>query len=167
MEAIVNVSADWGIGFENCLLVAIRADLRRFRALTEGKTVILGRKTLETFPNGKPLKNRRNIILSANPTYFVEGAEVAHGLEELKALLYGTPTDAVAVIGGETIYRLLLPYCTAARVTKTLQSFPADRFFPNLDALPRWERSSVSDVMEENGVRFQYLDYVNHDPLPL
>ena len=76
MEAIVNVTPDWGIGFENRLLVAIPEDLKRFRALTEGKTVILGRKTLQTFPGGKPLKNRRNLVLSSDFSFCPEGAEV-------------------------------------------------------------------------------------------
>ena len=83
MELIVNVTKNWGIGFENRLLVSISADLRRFRQLTEGKTVILGRKTLETFPGGRPLKNRRNILLTANPALRVDGADIVHSEEAL------------------------------------------------------------------------------------
>lgn len=165
MELVVNVTENWGIGMENNLLVTISADLKRFRQLTTGRTVILGRKTLDTFPGGRPLKNRRNLIFSGNPAYSVEGAEVVHTLDELKAVLQ--PGEPVSVIGGASIYELLLPYCRTARVTKTLLTVPADRFFPNLDALPNWQRTDASDILEENGIRFQYVDYVNTNPLSL
>jgi len=145
--------------------VTISADLKRFRQLTTGRTVILGRKTLDTFPSGRPLKNRRNLILSGNPNYAVEGAEVVHSLEELKAAIQ--PDEPVSVIGGASIYELLLPYCSKARITKTLLTVPADRFFPNLDELSGWRVAEASEVLEENGIRFQYVDYVNDNPLPL
>ena len=165
MELIVNVSADWGIGMGDQLLVSIRADLRRFRDLTMGKTVILGRKTLQTFPGGRPLKGRRNLILSANQALEVPGAEVVHDLPELFAAL--APDEEAVVIGGESIYRQLLPYCEIARVTKSYVNYPADRFFPNLDLLPNWHLESQGEMLEENGVQFQYVDYVNLDPCPV
>jgi len=165
MDLVVNVTENWGIGMENNLLVTISADLKRFRQLTTGRTVILGRKTLDTFPSGRPLKNRRNLILSGNPNYAVEGAEVVHSLEELKAAIQ--PDEPVSVIGGASIYELLLPYCSKARITKTLLTVPADRFFPNLDELSGWRVAEASEVLEENGIRFQYVDYVNDNPLPL
>ena len=95
MELIVNVTKNWGIGFENRLLVSISADLRRFRQLTEGKTVILGRKTLETFPGGRPLKNRRNILLTANPALRVDGADIVHSEEALFARLRTLPRETL------------------------------------------------------------------------
>ena len=165
MELIVNVSADWGIGMGDQLLVSIRADLRRFRELTMGKTVILGRKTLQTFPGGRPLKGRRNLILSANQALEVPGAEVVHDLPELFAAL--APDEEAVVIGGESIYRQLLPFCRIARVTKSYVNYPADRFFPNLDLLPNWRLESQGEMLEENGVQFQYVDYVNLDPCPV
>ncbi len=161
----MNVSADWGIGRENQLLVSLHADLKRFREITSGHTVILGRKTLQTFPGGRPLKNRRNIILSTSEAYQVPGAEVAHSLQELFALL--SPDAACYVIGGASVYRLLLPYCTRARVTKSYVHFDADRFFPNLDADPGWQIEAASELLEENQVAFQYIDYVNLSPLPI
>lgn len=161
MKAIVNVTENWGIGSGNRLLVSISADLRRFRALTEGKTVICGRKTLETFPRGKPLKNRKNIIMSTNRAFTVEGAEIVHDLAELFEALRGVPTDEVCVIGGEAIYALLLPYCSHALVTRTRVTMPADRFFPNLDNLARWEKESASEMFSECGLEFCYEDYVN------
>ena len=160
MFAVVNADLNWGIGKENQLLVTIRADLQRFRRLTEGKTVILGRKTLETFPGGRPLKNRRNLILSRDPSLSVAGAEVFHDLPSLLAALPKDTSD-VAVIGGASIYEALLPYCTHVYLTRTQTTHPADRFFPNLDRLPNWHIEHTSAPMEENGIHFQYLDYVN------
>lgn len=165
MNAIVNVTENWGIGQDNRLLITISDDLKRFRRLTTGRTVILGRKTLETFPSGRPLRGRRNLILSGNPSFYVSGATVVHSLAELRQAVL--PDEPLSVIGGASIYELLLPYCDTAYVTKTLISPPADRFFPNLDELPNWELADASDILEENGVRFQYLDYVNHNPLTL
>ncbi len=161
MIAIVNVTPDWGIGKNGRLLVAVKDDLKRFRLLTQGKTVICGRKTLATFPDGKPLKNRRNLILSGKRGYAVEGAEVCRNLAEVLQKIKDTPPDEVFVIGGASVYRQLLPYCERAYVTKTFVDMSADSFFTNLDALPEWEQISASEVMEENGVSYQYVDYVN------
>ena len=167
MDAVVNVTENWGIGRENRLLVSISADLRRFRALTEGKTVIMGRKTLESLPHSRPLPRRRNLILSRDPSYRVEGAEVFSSVAALFAAVKELPPDEVCLIGGASLYEALLPYCRRARVTKTLLTLPADRFFPNLDALPNWRVAERSEILEENGTRFQYLDYVNQRPSPL
>ena len=164
MNAIVNVTETWGIGQDNRLLLTISSDLRRFRQLTTGSTVILGRKTLETFPGGRPLRGRRNLILSGNPSFYVNGATVVHSLSDLReAVLPGEP---LSVIGGASVYELLLPYCDTAYVTKTFVDLPADRFFPNLDTLPGWELGTASEILEEDGCRFQYLDYRNTAPLP-
>lgn len=163
MIAIVNVTPDWGIGKDGRLLVAVRDDLRRFRLLTQGKTVIYGRKTLSTFPEEKPLKNRRNLILSSKRGYAVEGAEVCRNIEEVLEKVKDTPKDEVFLIGGASVYRQLLPYCERAYVTKTFIDAPADSFFPDLDAMPNWEQTAASDVREENGVTYQFIDYVNYD----
>lgn len=163
MIAIVNVTPDWGIGKDGRLLVAVKDDLKRFRRLTEGKTVIYGRKTLSTFPGGKPLKNRRNLILSGTRGYAVEGAEVCRSVEEVMERIKDTPSDEVFLIGGASVYRQLLPYCERAFVTMTYTQEDADSFFPDLDALPDWEQVAASEHMEENGVTYQYIDYVNHD----
>lgn len=165
MNCIVNVDANWGIGKENQLLVAISADLKRFRALTTGKTVILGRKTLATFPGGRPLKNRVNLVMSTDQSLVIEGAEVVHHVPQLLERCKQLPAEDVCVIGGASVYELLLPYCNTAKITKTLKNFDADRFFPNLDKLPGWHIAWQSDIQEENGVRFQYVDYVNDAPI--
>ena len=155
MQAIVCVSENWGVGRDGRLLFHISADLKRFRALTTGKTVVYGSRTLKTFPNGKPLPNRRNVILTRSETP-IEGAELAHTADEARALLDG---DAI-VVGGASVYTLLLPYCDRVLVTKVFDAPEADSYFPNLDAHPDWRVASESEVMEENGLKFRYVDYV-------
>ena len=156
MNLIVAVDQNWAIGKGGDQLVYISEDLKRFKALTLGHPVILGRKTLATFPGGRPLKGRRNLILSATPGYQVEGAEV---FPDLDSLLAAAPEDAF-VIGGESVYRALLPYCDTAYVTKIDASYPADRYFPNLDEDPAWSVSETSEVMEQDGLQFQYVTYI-------
>ena len=166
MKCIVNVTENWGIGREDRLLVSLSADLRRFRQLTEGRTVILGRKTLATFPGGRPLPRRRNLVLSSDRTLEVPGAEVVHSLSELFAVCRDVPDDDLCVIGGARVYEQLRPYCRQALVTRTLLSPAADRFFPDLDRLPGWSAVRRGEVLEENGVSFQYVEYVNAAPQP-
>ena len=161
MRAIVNVTPDWGIGAENRLLIAVPSDLKRFRELTIGKTVILGRKTMETFPGKKPLKNRRNLVLSRDPGFSVENAEVFSSIGALLTAIKNLPPEEVFVIGGDSVYQALLPYCDRVLLTKTSFDGKADCFFPNLDELPQWRQIGASKPMEENGITFQYLDYVN------
>lgn len=156
MKLIVAVDRSWAIGREGDQLLYLSADLRRFKELTLGGTVILGRKTLATFPGGRPLKGRRNLILSRSPDFSPEGAEVFHSVEELLA---AAPEDSF-VIGGESVYRALLPYCTTAYVTKIDAAFPADRFFPDLDALSEWSVAEEGERLEEQGVSFRYVTYV-------
>lgn len=166
MDLVVNVSENWGIGNGGDQLVYISADLKRFRQLTTGKTVILGRKTLSTFPGGRPLKNRTNLILSGSVAS-VEGAEVFPDLPSLLERLKDCDPEQVSVIGGASVYQALLPYCEKAYVTKTYGEYDADTFFPNLDNMENWEIASTEERQEENGVKFQYVDYVNRLPLPL
>jgi len=155
MNLIVAVDENWAIGKGGDQLVYISADLKRFKELTTGHPVILGRKTLATFPGGRPLKNRRNLILSATPGYTVEGAEVYADVDSLMA---HAPADAF-VIGGESVYRALLDRCDTAYVTKIMASYPADRYFPDLDNLPNWQVSEEGEVLEEDGVCFRYVTY--------
>lgn len=167
MQLIVNVTQNWGIGMENQLLVTISDDLKRFRRMTTGKTVILGRSTLATFPGGKPLKGRCNLVLSRQAGLSIEGAEVIGGIPALLARIQSLPPDEVMVIGGASVYETLLDYCDTAHITKTLCTPPADRFFPNLDELENWSVTEESEVFEENGIQFRYLTYKNSNPIPL
>jgi len=155
MQAIAAVDERWAIGKDGGLLCHISADLRRFKELTLGHPVILGRKTLATFPGGRPLPGRRNLVLSRSPAFTVEGAEVFHTLE---ALLAQAPADSF-VIGGESVYHSLLDACDQVYVTKIMSTFPADAFFPNLDANPDWEPSETGPLQEEKGLQFRYVTY--------
>lgn len=155
MQAIVAVSQSWGIGKDGRLLFRLSADLRRFKALTTGHTVVMGRKTLQSLPDGKGLPNRRNLVLSRRMDYAPENAEVVTSVE---ALLRTAGEDAF-VIGGQQVYEQLLPHCERVHVTKVLADAPADAFFPNLDEDPAWRIASASDVLTENGISFQYVEY--------
>lgn len=160
MQAIVNVTENWAIGRKNQLIFPLRADLRRFRELTMGHAVVMGRKTLESLPGKKGLPGRRNLVLTANPAFEAPGVEVVH--TPLQAVFATGAEDFC--IGGESVYRALLPACDRVYVTKVLAAAEdADAFFPDLDADPEWEIESESEIMEENGVRFQYVDYVRKD----
>ena len=119
MDCIVNVTQNWGIGKDGDLLVSIPTDLRRFRALTTGKTVIYGRKTLLTFPHARPLPNRENWILSATPGFSVPGAAVFPSLAALQEALRTRPADSLCLIGGASVYRALLPWCSRVLLTQT------------------------------------------------
>ena len=145
MNMIVAVDSNWAIGNKNQLLISIPADHKMFRQETTGKIVVLGRKTLETFPNGLPLPNRTNIILSTNQDYKVKDAIVVHGIEELLEELKKYDTKDVYIIGGETVYRQMLPYADIIHVTKIDREYEADAFFPNLDELPEWVNTENSD----------------------
>ena len=118
MNLIVAVDKNWGIGFENKLLVSIPDDMKFFRETTTGKVVVMGRKTLESFPGGRPLKNRTNIVLTKNKNYKADGAIVVHTIEQLKEELKKYPSEDIYVIGGASIYAALLDDCDVAHVTK-------------------------------------------------
>jgi len=160
MNAIVAVCQDWGIGHEGGLLVRNRDDMRFFVEHTTGGTVIMGRTTLESFPGGRPLKNRRNIVLTRNPSYAQEGVEPVHSVAEALAAVEGDDPDKVWVIGGASVYRQLLPHCDRVFVTKNGCQRPADVFFPNLDEDPAWVIEDLSDEGEtDEGVPFIFVTY--------
>ena len=160
MNCIVNVDKNWGIGLKNKLLVSIPADLRFFQSKTKGKVVIFGRSTLETFPAGKPLKNRVNIIITRNPSYSVPDALVAHSVQEALTFAKDYDTDDVFIIGGASIYRQFLPYCDTAYVTKTDHCFDADTYFPNLDEDSEWECVEEGEEQTCYDIEFRFTKYV-------
>ena len=145
MNMIVAVDKNWAIGCKNQLLISIPADHKMFRQETLGKIVVLGRKTLETFPNGLPLPQRTNIILSTKQDYTVKDSIVVHGIEELLESLKQYDSKDVYIIGGETVYRQMLPYADTIHVTKIDREYEADAFFPNLDKLEEWNVTAKSD----------------------
>ena len=156
MQAIVNVTENWGIGKDNRLLFPLRADLKRFKELTMGHAVVMGRKTLESLPGKKGLPGRRNLVLTRDESFTAPNVETVH--TPLQAV-FATGTEDFC-IGGESVYRLFLPVCDRVFVTRVLAEAEADAFFPNLDEDPEWQIERESEIMEENGVPFQYVDYV-------
>lgn len=159
MNLIVAVDQNWAIGLNNELLVRIPQDQKFFREETMGKVVVMGRKTLESFPNGLPLKGRTNIVLTNNKDFQVKNTIVVHSLEELLEELQKYNSNDVYVIGGESIYRLLLPYCDTAHVTKIFHSYNADTFFPNLDEMSEWKVVADSEEQTYFDLEYVFLKY--------
>lgn len=159
MNLIAAVDKNWAIGLRNKLLVSIPMDMKFFRETTTGKVVVMGRKTLESFPNGRPLKNRVNIVLTKDENYQVKDAIVLHDIEELKKELEKYPSEDIYVIGGESIYRQLLDLCDTAHITKIDYAYEADAYFPNLDDLEEWEITADSEEQTYFDLEFQFLKY--------
>ena len=159
MNLIVAVDKNWAIGYQNKLLVSIPEDMKFFRNETTGKVVLMGRKTLETFPNGLPLKNRTNIVLTRNPDYKVKGAEVCGSVEEALELISAYPPEDVYIIGGDTIYKQFLPYCDTAHVTRIDHAYMADAWFPNLEQDPEWELTGESEEKTYFDLEFSFCKY--------
>ena len=159
MNLIVNVDSNWAIGYRGKLLVSIPEDMKFFRSETTGKVVVLGRKTLDTFPGGQPLKNRTNIILTRNPNYQVKGAIICHSVEEVLEELKKYNDEDIFVIGGESIYRQLLPYCKTAYITKIDHAYQADTFFPDLDQDPQWQMTKISDEQTYFDLEYVFTIY--------
>ena len=159
MKIIVAADKNWGIGKDNKLLVSIPADMKMFRQETTGKVVVMGRKTLESFPNGLPLKNRTNIVLTGNKNYKVNGAIIVHTVEELLEEIKKYPSDEVYCIGGDSVYKQLLPYCDTAHVTKIDFAYEADSHFPNLDEMPEWKITAESEEQTYFDLEYTFVKY--------
>ena len=159
MNLIVAVDKNWAIGNGNKLLVSIPQDMKFFRETTMGKVVVMGRKTLESFPGGQPLKKRTNIVLTKDKTYDVKDAVVVHSVDELLEELKKYNEDDIYVIGGESIYRQMLPYCKLAHVTKINHAYEADTYFPNLDEMDDWEITGVSDEQTYFNLEYEFVRY--------
>lgn len=159
MNLIVAVDKNWAIGKDNGLLVRIPADQKFFRETTTGKVVVMGRKTLESFPNGLPLKKRTNIVLTHDKNYKVPDAVIVHTMEELHEELKKYNSEDIYVIGGETIYRQLLDECDVAHVTKIDYAFDADTYFPNLDEKPEWEITADSEEQTYFDLEYYFYKY--------
>ena len=159
MNLIVAVDKNWAIGLKNKLLVSIPEDMKFFRTETAGKVVVMGRKTLESFPGGIPLKNRINIVLTGNRDYEAKGALVLHTVEDILQELKKYPSQEVYIIGGESIYRQFLPYCDTAHVTKIDYAYEADTSFPNPDKLPEWKVTASSGEKTYYDLEFEFFKY--------
>lgn len=159
MNVIAAVDRKWGIGNKRQLLVQIPADQKLFRQETTGKVIILGHRTLETFPQGMPLAGRTNIILSRDPELKVKGASVVHSIEELMEELKAYDSRDVYVVGGESIYQQLLPYCDTAHLTMIDHTYEADAHFPNLETDEEWVQTGESDEQTYFDLAYTFVKY--------
>lgn len=159
MNLIVAVDKNWAIGKDNDLLVSIPADMKFFRETTTNKVVVMGRKTLESFPQGMPLKNRTNIVLTRDKNYKVKDAVIVHTIEEVLDTVKEYDEQDVYVIGGATIYEQLLPHCTTAHVTKIDHAYEADTFFPNLEDHPEWAVTGISEEQTYFDLEYYFVKY--------
>ena len=161
MKLIAACDKNWAIGKGNKLLVSIPEDMKYFRDTTMGGCIVMGRKTLESFPGGKPLSGRTNIVLSRNNNYSVKGAEVIHSEDELFAKLSEYDDENTYVIGGESIYRMLYKKCDTAYITRIDYSYEADSYFPNLDEDEDWELIGESDENTYFNLAYTFCTYKN------
>ena len=159
MKIVVAVDNNWAIGNKNQLLVSIPNDHKNFRRLTIGKVVVLGRKTLETFPQGQPLSGRTNIILSRDESYKAGDAIIVHSVDELLEKVKAYNSDDVYIIGGDSIYKQFLPYCDEAIVTKVDHEYEADAYFPNLDEDSAWKIVDESDDETYFDLDYKFVTY--------
>ena len=160
MKAIVAVDKKWGIGKKNDLLFSLPADMAYFREKTLNKVVVMGSNTLKSFPGGKPLKNRTNVVL------FPGGEQrddciIVQSLEELSAELKKYNADDVFIVGGAMFYRTMLPYCSEVLVTKVDADGEAEVFYENLDQKEEWTCVSAQDPIETNGYKISFTVYKN------
>ncbi|MBQ7507035.1 MAG: dihydrofolate reductase [Lachnospiraceae bacterium] len=160
MNLIVAATQNWGIGYQNDLLFRIPEDQQFFKTMTEHKVIVVGRRTLDSFPKGQPLKNRKNIVFTRqNLTGYADNLVVVHNLNELETEIKGIDTDSIFVSGGEEIYRLLLGRCSTAYATMVYKEMKADKFFPDLDKREEWIKTEESEEKLWEGLRFRYLIY--------
>lgn len=167
MNLIVAVDKNWGIGYKGDLLARVRGDLKNFAKLTTGHIVVLGSNTLATFPGGRILKNRTNIVLHPSPEYQPDGAIVVHSIDELLEELKKYDTSEVFIIGGASVYRQMLPYCDTCYITRFLKEYVSDVTIPNLDEDPSWNQvweseTFVSDPATdtEEGLEYRFTKWV-------
>lgn len=159
MNLYVTADANWGIGHNDNLLIQIPRNQKMFLEETKGKVLVMGRKTLATFPQGMPLGGRTNIILSANAKLQIKGATVVHSLEELFEELKQYPDEDIYVVGGESVYKQLLPYCNVAHVVKMDHAYIANKFFPDLEKEKEWKLTADSDEYTYFDIAYEFLRY--------
>jgi len=162
MKAIVAVDLNWGIGYKGNLLQWIPGDMKFFKRMTLGKVVIMGRETFESLPGKKPLKERMNIVLSKNKGFTNENVIICRSVEELLQLLVNYSEEDIFVIGGESIYAQLLPFCSEAYVTKIRNRYVADKYFINIDEIEQWESVTESEPQSYDNIEYCFVRYVNN-----
>ena len=168
MNFIVAVDEQWNIGREGALLQPISEDLKQFKAKTMNETVVLGRKTLQTFPGAKPLKGRTNIILTRQEDFSAEDALICHSYDNLFQMLHSYCSEDIFVIGGGEIYAKLIPYCEIGYVTKIHKAYSADTSIPNLDQEPAWQIIKNEGTYHfKDDIYYSFLTYYNGMVLPI
>lgn len=158
MNLIVAVDKNWAIGYQNRMLISIPEDMRFFRDETMGKAVIMGRKTMETFQGGKPLKNRFNVVITSKDVE-INDAVVVHSIEEALEAVKGYRSEDVYVVGGDSIYRQMLDYCDVAHITKIDYAYHADTYFPNLDEKAEWKIVGESEEKTYYDIEYAFYKY--------
>lgn len=159
MNMIAAVDKNWAIGYKGKLLVKIPADMKSFQQMTMGKVVLMGRKTLQSLPNGLPLVGRTNLVLTSNLDFRARGAIVLHSMEEALEELKKYKDEDIFIIGGESIYRQFLPLCNVAHITKIVQAYEADAYFPNLDEMEEWKITADSEEQTCFDIEYYFLKY--------
>ena len=159
LKFILSADKNWAIGNKNNLLVRIPNDMKNFRTITTGNVIVMGRKTLESFPQGQPLPNRVNLVLSKDASYQVKGAITLTSIEALFEELKKYPDKEVYVVGGGSIYKQLLPYCDQAIVTKIDEAYEADTYFTNLDELDEWKITEESEEQTYFDICYTFVTY--------
>jgi dihydrofolate reductase len=159
MNIIVAVDNRWAIGYKNKLLVRIPSDQRFFRDITINKAVIMGRKTLESFPGGVPLKQRLNVVITSDKNFKIKDAVVVHSIEEALEAVRDYAQEDIYVIGGASIYKQLLDCCDVIHVTKIDYTYKADTYFPNLDKAEDWELTGESEEQTYYDLSYTFCRY--------
>lgn len=161
MDQIVAIDQKSAIGKDGELLFSIPGDLERFKEMTTGAAIVYGRRTMDTFPEGKPLPDRKNYVLTHEPETLPEGCVGVASLDELFQALQGE--KSVFVVGGESVYQELLPYCKHAYVTKVDVDGQGNSWFPALDGQEDWELTEESEPKSWNGMNYQFCTYANRN----
>lgn len=159
MKLIAAVDHNWAIGKDEKLLVRLPEDMKHFRKMTEHHVIVMGRKTLESFPNKKPLPNRTNIVVTTQTDYHADDAIIVHSKQELLKIIANYKTDNIYIIGGESIYNMMLDDCDTAYITYTRNTYEADTWFPNLDIHPDWQLQEQSFRHIEDDIIYCFKTY--------
>jgi dihydrofolate reductase len=156
ISIIVAIAENMAIGKDNDLLWHIPADLKRFKQITSGHPVIMGKRTWESLPR-RPLPNRRNIVITDLAGEQISGCEMAYSIGEAIALC--KPDEENFIIGGASVYRQFLPYADRLYLTRVYKSFDGDVFFPEID-FSQWKLISKHEVPKDEMAGFDYANEI-------
>lgn len=163
MKLIVAAARDWGIGRQGDLLFKVPEDMEFFKSTTLHKVVVMGRKTLLSFPGGNPLKNRTNIVLTTDENFEKEGCTIVHSKEALFNEIEKYNDEDVFLIGGGKLYNDLYPYCSEAYITKFDAVVNADVYLHNFDKDKDWLLTYASEMHQHEGLKFTFNTYKNNE----